>query len=560
EMKALCKKSTLGKLLAIGVVVSLVMAARKYFSRRTHTAQDTLLKKTLRSEKEDAQARSLESIRKRGVEKREWDMPAREAEDRRMLDGQESSNSTIQSNSISQAVPILAKETKNNSTLDGQDSDTVSSSSVSQAVPILAKETEDNSILDGHESSNSTIQSSSISQAVPILAKETEDNSTLDRQDSDTVSRSSVSQAVPILAKETEDNSILDRQDSDTVSRSSVSQAVPILAKETEDNSILGRQDSDSDTVSGSSVLSAIPIPDKRKNSLFIEEEEKKQNLAKHYVDMAEEELNREIAYLEKLHKDIDKSWSIFIEVDNKLDSTRQRYIESVQTYIFIQGKAPSIKEEICNYYRKEINTQIPTGIDLEYDEQIKRIDVMIEELGKICSDRKRKYDDYETYRCVAINQLQKDCNSREEKIKYYFTIMLLEERLAVPMEYTIEVDNKIYEKEKFQLFVREKEAEYFKKNNEGKESETLNKILEGHKKHIESLEKTNGLWVDMCNIHKDILFEERERYKAYVAYDAAESKYAEQKEVVDKRKDALARAEEVLKSHNSRIYSAASS
>ncbi|KAI5163643.1 hypothetical protein NEAUS03_2357 [Nematocida ausubeli] len=469
-MKALCKKSTLGKLLAIGVVVSLVMAARKYFSRRTHTAQDTLLKKTLQSEKEDAHARSLESIRKRREEKRDWDMPA--------------------------------------------------------------KETEDNPTLDRQENSNSAIHSSLGSPAVPILAKETEDNSTLDRQD----------------------------RDSDTVSGSSISPAVPILVKETGDNSTLDRQDRDSNTVSGSSVLSSVPIPDKRKNSLFIEEEKKKQDLAKYYVDMAEEELNREIAYLEELNKDIDKSWSIFIEVGKKLDSTRQRYIESMQTYRLIQEKASSIKEEICNYYRKEINTQIPTGIDLEYDEQIKRIDVMIEELEKMCSDQIRQWDAYKAYKKVAISGLKKGCNSREEKIKYYSILMLLEERLAIPMESTIEVNNKVYDEGKMLLSAREKEAEYFKKNNEGKESETLNEILEMHTKHIESLEKMNGLWIGMCNIQKDLLSEAREKYKAYVAYDIANSMYENEKKVFYKRKDELARAEEVLKSHNSEIYSAASS
>ncbi|KAI5137672.1 hypothetical protein NEAUS06_2312 [Nematocida ausubeli] len=469
-MKALCKKSTLGKLLAISVVVSLVMAARKYFSRRTHTAQDTLLKKALCSAKEDAQARSLENIRKRRVERREWAMPVRETEDRRALDRQGNSNSTI--------------------------------------------------------------QSSSGSQAVPILAKETEDNFTLDRQD----------------------------RDSNTVSRSSGSPAVPILAKETEDNFTLDRQDRDSDTVSGSSGSPAVPMPDKRKNSLFIEEEKKKQNLAKYYVDIAEEELNREIAFLEKLNEDIDKSWSIFIEVGKKLDSTRQRYIESVQTHKLIQEKESSIKEEICNYYRKEINTQIPTGIDLEYDEQIKRIGVMKEELDKMCSDQIKKWDAYKAYNKVAISGLKKDCDSREEKIKYFSILMLLEERLAIPMEYTIEVNNKVYDEGKMLLSAREKEAEYFKKNNEGKESETLNEILEMHTKHIESLEKMNGLWIGMCNIQKDLLSEAREKYKAYVAYDIANTMYENEKKVFYKRKDELARAEEALERHNSRIYSAASS
>ncbi|EHY64267.1 hypothetical protein NERG_02685 [Nematocida ausubeli] len=533
-MKALCKKSTLGKLLAISVVVSLVMAAIKYFSRRTHTAQDTLLKKTLCSAKEDAQARSLENIRKRGVERREWAMPVRETEDRRALDRQGNSNSTIQS------------------------------SSGSQAVPILAKETEDKHILDRQESDSNTVSRSSGSPAVPILAKETEDNSTLDKQDRDsnTVSRNSVLSAVPILAKETEDKHILDRQDrdSDTVSGSSVLSSVPILAKETEDNSTLDRQESDSNTVSGSSVLSSVPMPDKRKNSLFIEEEKKKQNLAKYYVDIAEEELNREIACLEKLNKDIDKSWSIFIEVGKKLDSTRQRYIESMQTHRLIQEKESSIKEEICNYYRKEINTQIPTGIDLEYDEQIKRIGVMKEELDKMCSDQIRKWEAYKAYNKVAINGLKKGCDSREEKIKYFSILMLLEERLAIPMESTIEVNNKVYDEGKMLLSAREKEAEYFKKNNEGKESETLNEILEMHTKHIECLEKMNGLWIGMCNIQKDLLSEAREKYKAYVAYDIANSMYENEKKVFYKRKDELARAEEVLERHNSRIYSAASS
>ncbi|KAI5138645.1 hypothetical protein NEAUS04_1811 [Nematocida ausubeli] len=331
-------------------------------------------------------------------------------------------------------------------------------------------------------------------------------------------------------------------------------------SEKTEDEHALDRQETSDATICGSSDLLDAPMLDERKPPLSIEEEKRKRDLAKQAVDIAEKEYEKEVACLEELGRAAELSQSIFQNKNKEFARVEASYIESKWEYDSVYEELSSITQEVNKYCTSPINAQIAPTIRLECSSEIKSSGVLlkeIKELSNILETEKEKNKP----RLKCIEKMQKTVyNSREDSARYYSSVVDMEKNLIIILEYTLEMYKKIYEKEKLQLFVREKEAEYFKKNNEGKESEALNKILEGHTKHIESLERFIRKSSDICNLQKDVISGAIERHEAYIAYDAAESKYAEQKEVVSVKSDALTRAEEVLERHNSRIYSSASS
>ncbi|KAI5163751.1 hypothetical protein NEAUS04_1812 [Nematocida ausubeli] len=316
-----------------------------------------------------------------------------------------------------------------------------------------------------------------------------------------------------------------------------------------EDSSILdGLVDSDLCTCSVSMPQPESEPGEQKSSALVAEESDNGIENARLAVYIAEEEYEKELEMIEEMDTAVNSASRVFQEKNNSLKTIKSTYEDLIDVYILCYEKIDAINREINACYKANNPLEIPIGLDAEYDRQIKRINALCAKIDALEMDRKIMNDMHLleiSYAKMLKNKMHQSIN---DSLKYYLNEVRVERHAIQVIECTLEMFKRLHARDKLMCSAREREIEYFKKDEE--RTNRLKKLVELHRKYIVYVEGGIDVVEKITSIQKEIMPETIEVYNAYNAYDIAKSAFERQEINVNRAEKALCKAENKLREY----------
>ncbi|KAI5163648.1 hypothetical protein NEAUS03_2361, partial [Nematocida ausubeli] len=289
--------------------------------------------------------------------------------------------------------------------------------------------------------------------------------------------------------------------------------------------------------------------PGKQKNpTLVAEEADNGIKNARLAVDKAEGEYEKELEMLEEMDTTANSAFRVFQEKNNSLKPIKNAYDELIDVYIFSYEKIDAINKEINAYYNANNALEIPIGLDTEYDRQIKRINALCAKINVLETDRKNMNQMHLLELSYAEMLKNKIHQSSNDSLKYYSNEVEIERKAIQVIECTLEMFKRLHARDQLMCSAREREIEYFKKDEE--RTKPLKELVELHRKYVVYVERGIDVIEKIASIQKEIVPETIEVYNAYNAYDIAKSTFERQEINVNRAEKALCKAENELREY----------